>query len=279
VQQALSQLAEWGNLRAQADTARVASLEDFYRARFLYSLSQGGEAVEAALETFAATIARRAELQSTALEDILARLEGLRLLAAEATPDEAKVHEVLRDLSQRLSGLAANAQAFMADVTRRIELQRADVQAVMGFKNRLIDYLQRFIADLVAQSPRIAQRLIGLQPPPWQVAGREAYVCENPTIVAVAADRLGRRCAPLICTEGMPSASQRMLWRQFQARPWRFGADDYRDAASIAGCPLEAPVPAALWDERLAPAMRERGQAVHEEAVAETLLQELRLPA
>lgn len=163
VQQALSQLADWGNLRPQADTARVASLEDFYRARFLYSLSHGGEAVEAALETFVATIAHRAELQSTALEDILVRLESLKRLAKEDAPDEAKVHEVLRDLSQRLAGLAANAQAFMADVTRRIELQRADVQAVMAFKTRLIDYLQRFIADLVTLSPRIAGALLDLQ--------------------------------------------------------------------------------------------------------------------
>ena len=36
---ALAQLAAWGNLQSQPDTARVASLNDFYRARFLYRLS------------------------------------------------------------------------------------------------------------------------------------------------------------------------------------------------------------------------------------------------
>ena len=46
VQAALAQLAEWGNLEAQPDTARVASISDFYRARFLYRLSHGGDAVE-----------------------------------------------------------------------------------------------------------------------------------------------------------------------------------------------------------------------------------------
>jgi uncharacterized protein (TIGR02677 family) len=40
---ALAQLTAWGNLESQPDTARVASLSDFYRARFLYRLSQGGE--------------------------------------------------------------------------------------------------------------------------------------------------------------------------------------------------------------------------------------------
>jgi hypothetical protein len=49
VNTALAQLAAWGNLESHPDTARVSSLSDFYRARFLYRLPQGGEAVEAAL--------------------------------------------------------------------------------------------------------------------------------------------------------------------------------------------------------------------------------------
>src|SRR5579859_3058742 len=69
VQLALTQLVEWGNLQAQPDTARVASIEDFYRKRLLYRLTSGGEAVEAGLRVFIATLARRAELQTVALED------------------------------------------------------------------------------------------------------------------------------------------------------------------------------------------------------------------
>src|SRR5260370_38313406 len=49
VNTALAQLAAWGNLESHPDTARVSSLNDFYRARFLYRLSQGGEPCEAAL--------------------------------------------------------------------------------------------------------------------------------------------------------------------------------------------------------------------------------------
>ena len=48
VNAALTQLTAWGNLESHPDTARVSSLSDFYRARFLYRLSQGGEAVESA---------------------------------------------------------------------------------------------------------------------------------------------------------------------------------------------------------------------------------------
>ena len=65
---ALAQLAAWGNLESHPDTARVSSLSDFYRARFLYRLSQGGEAAEAALVLFVQTVQRRAELQTVALE-------------------------------------------------------------------------------------------------------------------------------------------------------------------------------------------------------------------
>jgi uncharacterized protein (TIGR02677 family) len=67
VQQALAQVVEWGNLESQPDTARVATIEDFYRKRLLYRMTSGGEAVEAGLQAFVEVLARRAELQSVAL--------------------------------------------------------------------------------------------------------------------------------------------------------------------------------------------------------------------
>ncbi|WP_306394347.1 TIGR02677 family protein [Telluria beijingensis] len=162
IQMALTQLADWGNLEVQPDTARVSSIEDFYRARYLYRLSLGGEAVEAALLTFAQTLARQSELQTVALEDILTDLNALIALAAAPAPDAAKVHTVLRDLVRVFERLADEAQAFMAGVARAIELQQAEVQAVIAFKQRLIDYLQRFVGDLVARSGIIAARIVEL---------------------------------------------------------------------------------------------------------------------
>src|SRR5574337_1522079 len=75
---ALAQLSVWGNLESQPDMARVSTLNDYYRARFLYRLSRGGEAVEAGLEAFAHSLRHRAELQTVALEDIDGRLQALR---------------------------------------------------------------------------------------------------------------------------------------------------------------------------------------------------------
>lgn len=178
VQLALAQLAEWGNLESQPDTARVASISDFYRARFLYRLSIGGEAVESALSTFTHALRRRAELQTVALEDIFNRLEVLLALSSETLAEAAKVHEVLRDLVRVFEGLTENAQAFMAGIARSIELRQADADAVLAYKTRLINYLERFIGDLVARSRPIAQRIVELgpriDPLLWQAANREA---------------------------------------------------------------------------------------------------------
>lgn len=178
IQTALTQLTEWGNLESQPDTSRVATISDFYRLRYLYRLSQGGEAVESALGIFVEFMRRRAELQSVALEDIASRLQALRALAAEAEPDDAKVHETLRDLVRVFEDLVDNAQAFIASVGRSIELQRADAHAVVDYKKRLIGYLDRFIGDLVSRSAVIAEHITILdsciEPLLVQAARREA---------------------------------------------------------------------------------------------------------
>lgn len=143
-------------------------------------------------------------------------------------------------------------------------------------------------------------------PPVWQVADRQIYVCENPNIVAMAADRLGTACGPLICTDGMPAAAQRTLlaqltaagaalshhgdydWpgihianvimRRFGASPWRFGVADYLAALEhTPPRPRDLPELAveAIWDAQLRAAMQEHGLAIAEEAVADALLADL----
>lgn len=143
-------------------------------------------------------------------------------------------------------------------------------------------------------------------PPTWAVSDRTVYVCENPNLVAIAADRCGANSSPLVCVDGMPGAAQRCLlsqlklagasllyhgdfdWpglrignhvmRDYGARPWRFGAADYMAAVekasdehhTLQGKPVEA-----LWDDVLSAAMSQRGAAIAEESVAEFLLQDL----
>jgi uncharacterized protein (TIGR02679 family) len=139
-------------------------------------------------------------------------------------------------------------------------------------------------------------------PPQWLGEGKTVYVCENPAVVAEAAERLGPRCAPLICTHGQAGAAVATLLRQlgkagaklvyhgdfdwpgihignrmmehFAVRPWRFDAHAYQTAARE-GRPLTGkPVP-ARWDEKLMAAMLARNCQIEEEQVLDDLLEDL----
>lgn len=153
---ALGQLVEWGNLRADPDTSRVTTVEDFHRARFLYQLTRAGEAAERALGVYEEQLGKRGALQAVALADIATQLRALRELAGEVDPDPARLGLLLRGLVDRFEDLADNAQAFMGSLRRTIELHDADVDAFLAYKDRLVDYLERFIKDLVTVGAEIA---------------------------------------------------------------------------------------------------------------------------
>ena len=66
------------------------------------------------------------------------------------------MHLLLRALVDRFTDLAANAQAFMGSLQRSIDLHDADADVFRAYKDRLINYLQRFIKDLVGTGSEIA---------------------------------------------------------------------------------------------------------------------------
>ncbi|HEY8720672.1 TIGR02677 family protein [Pengzhenrongella sp.] len=160
---ALDKLADplWGNLLAFPDSSRVTAIEDFYRRRMLYQLSHQGEAAERALRQYDDSLGSRGALQAVALEDIAILLRSLRdaLAHPDGHLDEARVHQDLRSLRDRFTELADNAVVFMGSVQRSIDLQDADLDAFLAYKDRLIGYLERFIADLVTRGAQISQLL------------------------------------------------------------------------------------------------------------------------
>jgi uncharacterized protein (TIGR02677 family) len=149
IEAALAQLCEWGNLDAHPDTADVATVEEFYRPRYLYQLTPEGEAAERALAAYEAALAQRGELQSAALSDIAGLLGELAALAEAPEADGAKVHRTLRALRDRFEELTARAQAFMSSLQRTIDLQGVEVARFLAYKETLIGYLERFIGELV----------------------------------------------------------------------------------------------------------------------------------
>ncbi len=151
---------------------------------------------------------------------------------------------------------------------------------------------------------RLSTRQLLREPPrfdPGLAADALIFVCENPTVVGAAADRLGPHAKPLVCTEGQPKTAVRLLlaalreanitiayhgdfdWPgvsianqvfvRYGATPWRFLAADYLTAPQ--GVPLEGAPVAPSWDARLGTAMRECGASVHEESVLDELVKDL----
>jgi uncharacterized protein (TIGR02679 family) len=141
-------------------------------------------------------------------------------------------------------------------------------------------------------------------PPVGHAAGTVVSVCENPVVVSYAADRLGPRCAPLVCTFGQPRVAVLHLLRMLTARgatvrfhcdfdwggvrigtvlfdrfpvvPWRFDAKHYRAAAdTLAGRPLKGNATVARWDTDLAPAMVQVGMRIEEELLLDDLIRDL----
>ena len=165
VTEALERLAQpgWANLLAFPDSSRVTALEDFYRRRMLYQMSREGEAAERALAQYDFALGSRGALQSVALEDIVVLLTNLcdtvAAHSAGESVDAALTHQTLRSLRERFAELAENAVAFMGSVQRTLDLHDADVGAVLAYKEQLIDYLERFINDLLTRGASIADRL------------------------------------------------------------------------------------------------------------------------
>ncbi|MCL2581189.1 MAG: TIGR02679 family protein [Streptosporangiales bacterium] len=128
-------------------------------------------------------------------------------------------------------------------------------------------------------------------------------ICENPVVVAAAADELGASSRPLVCVSGQPSAAAWRLLELLAAggasfayhgdfdwggvriaeavrkrvgwRPWRYDRAAYAEALSRGGGPLTGRPAATPWDPGLAAAMEEKGLRAEEELALDPLLSDL----
>jgi uncharacterized protein (TIGR02677 family) len=160
---ALAQLVDWGNLASHPDTAEVATVEEFYRERLLYQLTPAGEAAERALAVYDETLVQPGELQAAALGDIRDLLRELAALGTADPPDAGKVHRTLMSLRTRFDELTARAQTFMGSLQRTIDLQGIDLDAFCAYKDTLIDYLERFIGELVIATDEIVEAIAAVE--------------------------------------------------------------------------------------------------------------------
>jgi uncharacterized protein (TIGR02679 family) len=251
------------------------------------------------------------------LEQALAVLAALpaagRPLAAVAADVTGDPHAL--DEGTRLSSLVLKALSVLYDVAapegaqaRRALWERAGVACdalsttvlVAGLRPEGDSALARVLRiwDGQASVITLAQLM-----EPLTVRERDVWVVENPTVLALAQQRFGAGCPPMVCTSGWPNSAVVRLLRSLPgtrlryhgdfdgeglriaaytmaktgAEPWRMSAADYLGALSDRPPSRLAPgrVTDAPWDPELAPAMRAHGLAIPEELVAEHLLDDL----
>jgi uncharacterized protein (TIGR02679 family) len=135
------------------------------------------------------------------------------------------------------------------------------------------------------------------------VGARTVFLCENPIVLASAADELGAAAPPLVCVSGQPSTAvlslldalavdgarfvyhgdfdwgglriaggllERIAWR-----PWRFDSTAYLAALAVGGGELTGRPADAPWDPELRSALERHAIRVDEELVLPDLLADL----
>ncbi|MDN5848165.1 MAG: TIGR02679 family protein [Nitrococcus sp.] len=173
--------------------------------------------------------------------------------------------------------------------------------AVLNLRTEGADPVDRLLetARQAGEPLHLSLRQLLRIPPQWQ-REQPIYICENPDILAAAADKLSTACPPMVSIDGQLSAAPRALldqlyaagcalyyhgdfdWpglaigngivKRYAARPWRYSAADY---APTHGIDLRGEPVDAVWDTNLAPKMRATGLAVHEETQLQVLLRDL----
>ena len=116
-----------------------------------------GEAAQQALESFERRSDRSGELRRSDLADIRNILRDLSRMSLAVELDSDAVYRHFITLQARFESLVAGAQAFMGELQRKIDCQSAEDAESITVKQRVIDYLQRFIGDLVIAAEDIGQ--------------------------------------------------------------------------------------------------------------------------
>ncbi len=239
---------------------------------------------------------------------VLDRLGTPRQLAALAVAATGDAHALDRDqplgrLIVRLLGGDEDARAWRATwAAAGIRSDELSPTALgLGLRFAGDGGLARIaaIAAETGEPLRLTSRQLR-DPTPLLLPGGRLHVCENPAVVAYAAERLGPACAPLLASEGWPSVAVLDLldraraagatilvhadfdWAglaiagelitRYAANPWHFDAEALsqhvdRPGPPLCGDPVETP-----WDPTCATALSERGRALHEEAVLDDLI-------
>lgn len=246
--------------------------------------------------------------------------DRLNVVAASSTGD---AHAL--DRGTPLGGLVVNALAHLTE--RRPPSTAADRRSLWASFGVVCDELSCDVLTLglepaskgvasplhamkaAGQPMRLTLRHIGTDK--MSFSPNTVFVCENPVVVAEAADDLGSSTPPIVCIEGISNTAALFLFKQMSSSdcrfvfhgdfdwggvrifnhlrrnlhehitPWRFGRDDYLRALDRldAISKLESTPADTEWDPSLREAMIDRELAVFEEQVLDDLIRDLQSAA
>lgn len=298
--------AQWSALRGRCGDARLAALLDLPRGMALLKRLARQPAVAGQILDAAQAVLRALPAAGMPRSRLAAQVLGDAHGLDAGRPVASIVLAALRRNTDMVEGEEPGAEESVRDLWAEVGVMVNELSRPALFLNLPVGETASFRAPAPGEPGHVSLRALLRTPPAWQVAGRDVYVCENPNLVAIIADALGAGAAPIVCTDGMPSAAQRTLLLQLAAagaclhyhgdfdwpglaignwvmracgaRPWRFGATDYLAAlreVPACGRALSPESVHADWDTDLAPAMRAQGRAIDEEAIAAILIQDL----
>ncbi len=169
VDERLGYLVEHGNLARSPRETEARTIRDYLRNRSRYQVTQRGDLVHRQVEELLGHTESVREVSSEMLGGIL---EGLVRLSELAPTDLDRVDP--DDLAGRIATvfaqfgeLVASTREFytyLTHVLTRFDLDRGELQA---FKAALLEYLQRFVAEVDRHMPQLADvlRRVGPQVP------------------------------------------------------------------------------------------------------------------
>ncbi|MBV6696989.1 TIGR02679 family protein [Kitasatospora aureofaciens] len=276
----------------------------------LKRLSGGDPAAARRLAADAVPVLSQLPADGLTLPAFSARTLGDAHALDEGRPLATLVHSAVRALAgppaDAMSGAAGRRAAWAAVGVALDELSSRAL--TLGLPGSTVGTTGRILAAAHegGEPCLLTLRQLTGQPPRLGLAGRLVHVCENPAVLAAAADELGPDCPPLICVEGNLSVAARTLltriadqgcpiayhgdfdWGGIRiatgvlrlpgATPWRYDAPSYLAAVDRGlGTPLTTGTPTPTpWDPALAAAVTGHAIRIEEEHLLDQLLADLR---
>lgn len=313
-----AEAAAWQQALAEFDVPVLTDRAELaaWRARvettgLLKRVSAGDPVRACRLAADAVRVLARLPAPAVTLPVFAARCLGDAHALDEGRPLAALVHSAVRALAGMPAKAASGAEGRRA-AWAAVGVGLDDLSSrvlTLGLPGSRDDTTGRMLAAARAGGEPCLltlRQLARQEPPGLGLARQTVRVCENPAVLAAAADELGPACPPLVCVEGNLSLAARSLlsrtaaldcsvlchgdfdWggvriasgvlRLHGATPWRYGESAYRAAVERGlGTPLTTGVPADTpWDPALGRALAELGVRVEEEHLIDELLADLR---